>query len=652
MQLTSLVVVAALALCAAAGAPAAFGAQACPNEQLRSENNSTALPDCRAYELTTPDANHAAFSAGLRQAARDGNALVYSAFDAPDNAESGIAISNFIRAQRDPVEGWRDVSFAPPLPEPAGVFQGNRMEGYSEDLSSAEVTSDQPLAGPTTPPGQNAFVERSDGSFTLVSRVGAPFEPLLKTYPAGPIFLGGTPDYGHVYFAFGASQLSPDPGGEGQIYSFSQAGGLQLLSFLPGGELAPGGGALATGLLKPQSADGKYVAFVAGNEMYLRVNESESIDIAPIAINRFDPNSDQAGVSSDGETLLFTDRAQLAPGANTGTGETGRDLYSYDIASHQLADLTPDTAPADAATGANVLQVVGSTADGAYIYFTATGNLAEGARSGTPSLYVYHDGHTAFISDAEGLTAFHVTADAQYLAFDSTSRLTGYDNQGHTEVYESIAGSPALTCVSCRPDATSPTGDSELATGRSVSTDGAVFFQSTDAVLPGMPGGVAHVFEYAHAAISPISPLAGAGFAKFVDASVSGDDVFFETFEGLVPNPNEGDPAIYDARVDGGFPVKRTSTCEGAACQGEQAGPPPLPAPSTSAFSGPGNLSAPPATPAKTAPKPLTRAQKLARALRACARKPARRRPRCRAQARKHGPKAPRRKAAAHGKGR
>ena len=80
----------------------------------------------------------------------------------------------------------------------------------------------------------------------------------------------------------------------------------------------------------------------------------------------------------------------------------------------------------------------------------------------------------------------------------------------------------------------------KLAPGRyvriAVSDAGSVFFESSDSLIPGASGGIVRVFEYSHGGITPISPLAGSTGARFVDASESGNDVFFQTFDTVIPN--------------------------------------------------------------------------------------------------------------------
>ena len=147
--------------------------------------------------------------------------------------------------------------------------------------------------------------------------------------------------------------------------------------------------------------------------------------------------------------------------------------------------------------------------------------------------------------------------------------------------------------------------------------------------------------------------------SAFLDASETGDDVFFLTSDQLVPQDTDSAVDVYDARIDGGFPgpPPRPVECEGDACQG---GPGAAPAaidtaPASATFTGPGNLTSFPTTkptPAKTVAQ--TRAQKLVKALQACRKdKRHKRRSVCEGQARKrYGPvkgKAKRRRGGASG---
>jgi hypothetical protein len=126
-----------------------------------------------------------------------------------------------------------------------------------------------------------------------------------------------------------------------------------------------------------------------------------------------------------------------------------------------------------------------------------------------------------------------------------------------------------------------------------------------------------------------------------IGASPSGHDVYFTSGDPLVANDTDTQEDIYDARIEGGLPGPPTSgACTGEACRGAASSPPELGLPGSATFSGPGNLTPP--TPGVVKPKPRvqTRAQLLAKALRACHKKPRRLRHACKARAqRRYGPK-------------
>ena len=221
------------------------------------------------------------------------------------------------------------------------------------------------------------------------------------------------------------------------------------------------------------------------------------------------------GIAADGSEVLFTSHSELTEDANTGRtsgvpNHQGSDLYSYDVGTGDLTDLTVDDKPADEAAGADVERVVGASRNADYVYFIAAGDLAPGATSGERNLYVEHGGVIDFVAtDPTGDPGqgypFYVTPDGLHAAFMSAEGQTGYDNAGKSEVYKYSYGS-GLECASCRPSGEPPTGDASIA-GRALSDDGdRLFFQSTDAVLPQAQSSLSNVFEYVDGEIRLLTP--------------------------------------------------------------------------------------------------------------------------------------------------
>ncbi len=214
------------------------------------------------------------------------------------------------------------------------------------------------------------------------------------------------------------------------------------------------------------------------------------------------------------------------------------------------------------------------------------------------------------------------------------------------------------------PGWTSESATNALYQSRYLSNEGRLFFDSADPLVPGVAEedrtrsenvtgeaqavGVEKVYEYEPAGVGGCASSATGGCvalissdtsskeSAFLEATPSGNDVFFLTAAQLAPQDTDDAFDIYDARVcTSGSPCLAEPAGSSASCASTEechlASSPQQTVISISgsaAFSGPPNLS-PPASKQenkgiKVASKPLTQAQKLTKALKACRKQHAR----------------------------
>ena len=392
--------------------------------------------------------------------------------------------------------------------------------------------------------------------------------------------------------------------------------------------------------------------------------------------------------SVDGSRVFFADERNLTAGAGAATEEP--DLYEYDVVTKALVDVTPE---ALAGGPANARGFSGASEDGSYLYFVADGAFVSThengekdiAQAGKPNLYLYHEGTLTFIATLRGESGHYpseqdfsdwqeegmntnkgelsarVSPNGIYIGFTSINEVTHFNNtdasthKSDKEIFLYDAADNGLVCVSCVPGER-PSGNTELPLAsrfsqkpfgvpaylsRNVLDDGRVFFTTPNALIPSLDtNGEEDVYEYEEGQVHLISGGKGSGGSVFYDASESGNDVFFVTGQSLVAADKDGYDSIYDARVGGGFEAE-SAAVEPEPCKSEEGCRAPAheaPSeqfPASSTLAGPGNLLAPSPKPEEVAKRALTRAQKLANALKACKRKPKSRRKSCEAQARK-----------------
>jgi hypothetical protein len=551
------------------------------------------------------------------------------------------------------------------------------------------VVLDPPLT-PEAPAGYENLYVRNNETGGL--------QAVLRTVPAeSPVtfrlaYEGASANFEHVIFGTGAALTEHAVAGDSESYNLYEwiDGKLVAINVVPGatgGATFPGAevGAATQNYdadfdrTNAVTDDGSRVFFSDQSALYVRENPgAPSAKTALIA-----DGGTYWTASTDGETAIYT-----------GNGE----LFAFHTATASSSDLTPDAESGGARVqgllGASPdASFVYFVADGRLTAGAPAGNCNL-ARSGEAcNLYVSHNGDThriATLPQADATDWAHpviertarVSADGRHVVFMSQASLTGYDNNDASsgkpddEVYEYSAptgaeeeagASGSLVCVSCDPSGARPRGSAGLPGGtpytlsdadyqsRVMSSNGSrVFFDSNDALVPGDTNNQQDVYEweapgegscttaastYSVADEGCLALLSGGTAdvpSSFVDASASGNDVFFITAQQLVPKDTDQSVDLYDARVGGGFPVAPALACSGSGCQGLPGAPPTFATPASNTFAGVGNFrTQPPAS----APKPPTAAQiraaKLAKALKACRKKRKKPRIACEKQARK-----------------
>ena len=184
------------------------------------------------------------------------------------------------------------------------------------------------------------------------------------------------------------------------------------------------------------------------------------------------------------------------------------------------------------------------------------------------------------------------------MAFLTASPITQYDNAGHLEMYTYEPSAEKLLCASCIPSGAPPTSDVEASQdGLFMTNDGRAFFSTEDALVPTDTNKTEDVYEYVEGRPQLITtgtgntshPPGGGIYSTspgLVGVSANGTDVYFSTFDTLVPQDHNGNfLRFYDARTDGGFSsAPPPPPCEAAdECHGAGTSPPPSPQIETSA---------------------------------------------------------------------
>jgi hypothetical protein len=383
------------------------------------------------------------------------------------------------------------------------------------------------------------------------------------------------------------------------------------------------------------SDDGRRLFFTADGALYVREDGTTTRAVSAIqGPGQPTPTTGRfwTARSTDGSVAIFSASGALTPDAN------GASLYRWGADAQQGA-LTAITHDLDGGDSGVQQAPAAVSADASSVAFVATGKLTRDTPEDGQNLFLWRHGEgVRFIATIDpvldlmlsrisldnGGPAARLSEDGERVLFASYAQIPldrPYDTTEATpeacgsvttagdrcrQIYLYDARSDDLSCLTCVPgvpvsgdanlfgngdtrrprEGGVPDTTSPVELPRNLSADGTrAFFETARPLVAEDRNTKVDVYEWSdrdldgRGELRLISPGRGTSDSEFLDASASGNDVFFTTREQLVGIDRDNQVDLYDARVGGGIPAQNpppASPCEGEGCQGAFSGAPSL----------------------------------------------------------------------------
>lgn len=541
----------------------------CANQAFRT-GASALLTDCRAYEMVSPVNKEGGeifalltaenFRASLDQSAASGERMTYSTFRAFGNAQASPYSGQYVASRG--TAGWSNTPISPSrghsLGPGAGVTTESEFKAFNEDLCQGWFRLEfepEPVLDPAAVDGYINLYRRQEcggtPQYEALTTVTPPKSLPVEYFPElQGVSVDGRCALYRVHDAL--TPEAPELSAEGAVVLYEQCSGepLRLVAVLPNGSVNPSGSSAGTAestsqfraehtgtVFHAMSDDGSRVYWSSTSEgpgqLFLRLNADQE----PTASGSCDPSEPSKActiVVSPGSARFWT----AAPDGSRAIYEEAGKLFEFFVQIESGEPVVERTLIAEGTLG-----VMGASEDATRVYFASSKALGGHGQVGQPNLYYHEIGQEpAFIATLSpddsyftgdpSKTSFaitpqpysrtsRVTPDGLHVAFTSHAPLTNFNNtdqnsgEADAEMFVYDAADGNLVCVSCNPNGARPAGRNLGSEARQV---------WAAAVIPG--------WESQLQAPRPLS--------------AEGNQLFFDSFESLLPRDVNGKEDVYE----------------------------------------------------------------------------------------------------------